>query len=815
MKNTFILVILLWIETLVAGTSLWAASCHTAVDEKPFIFNFTESAAPGETVGLQGSSFGASPEIWYTVLKGKNPSVKPQTKLNILTASDMYVAFQIPEKDPVGLYAVWIKNNGRLSDPVFINRADIRMAEFDEVMPGTSLRLFGRNMMLTGYTPAARFVDEEGNSFSAGLKGLDEYTASLVVPQQLKSGKKYSLYISNGAGGENGESLFDESLMIRQSGNDPLNLGVPWGADFDFSENIYNVKNDSRLKLKAAGDGVSNDREAIQAAIDLAAANGGGIVYLPAGRYKIVYTSGSGITMQSRVVLKGEGREKTLLKYGYGKPFSTERVKGRYGWTLGWPDCRTEGMGLLFPGLISRSGLSDLSLINVNESGSFLHTVKNMPEGGEKIFIRNCSMDFSSGWGLALVSIDKLLVTGSQFKSTTVDVRGINAPTRTWPWDFKNSCQLIIRGNQYQYNAGRFGANGCHHALFEDNHFLRNGNYQSKGETGGLNMDYVTDMIVLNNSFQVTGSPIEARNQGETILSQGGDPNQMTSGMVYEATATTVTDRKQEWQDFTDRISTAWQYAVHPTNYMIAIVSGKGAGQWRTIVHNNDTVLSLDRPWDVIPEKGSHYIINQWSAYQLLVKGNILKDNHQGIMMYCGGADIDIVGNELINSSGIYLRADQRLSKKRYNLLWNTYVADNICADEDGRRAAFVSLLLSVEKDQELFGVGALGLTVRRNTVKAFMPNVTHSPVKAEGFLNYLGDQAADNLRIHPESPGILGTVFEDNTAINTDNAFILGKGAHHTVILNNKTERIANPVKNQLGEKQQAGARYTITDIQ
>ena len=52
--------------------------------------------------------------------------------------------------------------------------------------------------------------------------------------------------------------------------------------------------------------------------------------------------------MQSRVVLRGAGKEKTIIKYGYGKPFSTERVKGKYGWPLGWPDCRLEGMGWFF-----------------------------------------------------------------------------------------------------------------------------------------------------------------------------------------------------------------------------------------------------------------------------------------------------------------------------------------------------------------------------------------------------------------------------------------------------------------------------------
>ncbi|MDD4921295.1 MAG: hypothetical protein PHS30_02325, partial [Bacteroidales bacterium] len=390
----------------------------------------------------------------------------------------------------------------------------------------------------------------------------------------------------------------------------------------------------------------------------------------------------------------------------------------------------------------------------------------------------------------------------------------INAPTRTWPWDFKGSSHMIVRNNTFNYNAGRFGANGCHHALFENNSFVRNGDHQSKGETGGLSLDYVVDMVVLGNSFIVTGQPIRNGNQGETILSQGGDPNQMTLGVVKKATATTIEDHKQEWQDFTDRISTSWQYAVHPTNYTIAIVDGVGTGQWRTITHNNDTVLTVDRPWDVVPAPGSKYVITQWSAYQYLIKDNILKDNHQGIMMYCGGADASIVGNKLYNSGGIYLRSDQRLIQKRYNLLWNLLVTDNEVIDTDGRRAAFVSVLLAKAKEEKLFGLGTLGLEVRRNTVQAFIPNMTKSGIKGEGFFNCMPEGIIKDPTFDPKMPISLGSIFEGNTAINTDAAFRIGAGAHHTIILQNKLKNVSSPISDMINERAKVGAQNTVTDI-
>ena len=48
---------------------------------------------------------------------------------------------------------------------------------------------------------------------------------------------------------------------------------------------ILNVKYPPTGIPKAKGDGTTNDHDSIQACIDYASTNGGGIVYLPAGKY--------------------------------------------------------------------------------------------------------------------------------------------------------------------------------------------------------------------------------------------------------------------------------------------------------------------------------------------------------------------------------------------------------------------------------------------------------------------------------------------------------------------------------------------------
>lgn len=73
--------------------------CSVKGDEVPFIFNYTESAEPGETIGLQGHGFDEKSKIWYALLNNEGTEVKPSKELMALTQSDIYIAVQIPEAE--------------------------------------------------------------------------------------------------------------------------------------------------------------------------------------------------------------------------------------------------------------------------------------------------------------------------------------------------------------------------------------------------------------------------------------------------------------------------------------------------------------------------------------------------------------------------------------------------------------------------------------------------------------------------------------------------------------------------------------------
>lgn len=71
---------------------------------------------------------------------------------------------------------------------------------------------------------------------------------------------------------------------------------------------ILNVKYPPTGVPKAKGDGTTNDHDSIQGCIDYAATNGGGIVYLPAGKYLT-----SPLVLKPGVTLLGFGRYATSL----------------------------------------------------------------------------------------------------------------------------------------------------------------------------------------------------------------------------------------------------------------------------------------------------------------------------------------------------------------------------------------------------------------------------------------------------------------------------------------------------------------------
>ncbi len=104
----------------------------------------------------------------------------------------------------------------------------------------------------------------------------------------------------------------DRTLYVRLGGQTVAG-GTAWYATIDKMEVSFtaaNVKNVKSAPYNAKGDGVTNDRTAIQSAIN-AASSGGGIVYFPPGNY---FVSGSQISLRANVGLAGLGSQSVIIQ---------------------------------------------------------------------------------------------------------------------------------------------------------------------------------------------------------------------------------------------------------------------------------------------------------------------------------------------------------------------------------------------------------------------------------------------------------------------------------------------------------------------
>lgn len=82
-------------------------------------------------------------------------------------------------------------------------------------------------------------------------------------------------------------------------------------------------------------------------------------------------------------------------------------------------------------------------------------------------------------------------------------------------------------------------------------------------------------------------------------------------GVVSSATKNSLTDKTKGWEQNI--------FASYP----LWISRGKGEGQVRTILANDAHRLTIDKPWQVVPDKTSQYVIS-FNIHDPQVLGNIL-----------------------------------------------------------------------------------------------------------------------------------------------------------------------------------------------
>ncbi|MFD2935012.1 hypothetical protein, partial [Spirosoma flavum] len=243
---------------------------------------------------------------------------------------------------------------------------------------------------------------------------------------------------------------------------------------------------------------------------------------------------------------------------------------------------------------------------------------------------------------LELAQVRQLVVANSDFTQGLTSQNGYRGPL-----NLAGSSSFVIARNSFTFAVYGLNLDNTHEGIFENNRVYRDGSarYPANLVNHVLGLNFSQNMAVLNNLFKVINGPAQNSNDGEALIAEGGGPDRVDeeTGTVSGATGGSLSDSRKNWGPFRQQP-------------VVAIVSGPGMGQWRSISRRQGSTLTVDRPWSVVPGVGSHYAIFNWGARNWLVQGNTMEGNRRGITLYHNATtQVAIVGNTLTNSGSIDL----------------------------------------------------------------------------------------------------------------------------------------------------------------
>jgi hypothetical protein len=694
--------------------------------EPPVIFNAPQSARPGDIVGLQGENFGSEPVVTLAAKTGEAPLTLPLVN----QFGTGWVSFKVPESATSAL-VVRVSNGPMVSAPVKLNAARAYHLDAMQIVSGGAFRIFGRNLQLPGFTPN---VSVDGLPAIVNAAASDEHMLSVTAPKGLRTTGKAVIAVDNGNG--TGPSVLDRPIELAAGGGDPFALGVGWGAGFaDIA---------SRQALKVACSGVADDTLAVQSAMDMLAAKGGGVLQLAPGTCRF---AGS-LKLKSRVVLQGAGKDKTLIAYEASYP--------------------------LWGRALDLVGVRDLTLQNIRGriEGPLL-------QDSTRAFFQRVKFSMAGGLQIFFTGNKNFVVSHSEFiQPKNIDDNG--------PYHLAGCSGFYFANNTTTFANGSPDFESLHDSFVQNSRFTRDArnNQDSKGVIHSLAINFAHRIAIVGNTFDVIGGPItnKNRNDGETLLTEGGGSRHTENlGTVASAAATTLSDpaNKINVMPFLP------DFPGIPENYGVAIVGGKGAGQARRVIAYIGNSLTVDSPWDVVPDATSRYSTFVWGLEKSIIKGNTLIENPRGIWFYHTAVrEVDIVENRVIEGGGIFLRSAQILKNRLFVPMYNIRIARNSVINTTKQWPSYINIQF-VRTDEFEFGIGTIGIVVRDNTIRVNRPSLqlpSEGTGNTEGFTNSMRAegvaQALSKFQIR-----LLGTIFQNNKCIGCETDVIVRDGAKGTVL--------------------------------
>ena len=522
-----------------------------------------------------------------------NDSLAQTLEIKQKTATS--VKFVIPETFSKGVYAVKLKATykGAISNItgltvddviIYINNPYIQFTVSDEgktATPGGWIRAQGSNVALVqDVTKLSAVITNGTYTRTLGITELydDEYSVKISVPKDVPYGT-YNLMVYNGYGDNTAWS-------------EPAEITVGASPRDSWSTTVFNVQDE---KYGAKGDSTTNDTAAIISALIDAAENGGGVVYLPRGIYRVTNT----LTIPENVVFKGDGIENTKIIY---TPTN---------WMMGdAPNAYVQ--------FTSNVAIENMAFYGVRHKHIFSiianKTVSGTKMTSENVYIKNVYLHLQETTG-ATTEGDSTPIKGIGYTKAEMlaDINAERSKSESGANTAYISADNVVNGQVINFTnwmalGCNMGINGNWQYSRYDNVEFRNwsGFTTSKAlivencrnnEQGGC-LGISGEVYVKNFDFNGHSS-----NNHEITTTDGTHPlDGATMQFIGDNEAIMGAGKTNE---VTFRIKGRAYKEGALVGSDVYILTGQGLGQTRRIVANKESDITLDKPFAVRPNRNS------------------------------------------------------------------------------------------------------------------------------------------------------------------------------------------------------------------
>lgn len=528
------------------GADLFNPPAFGVTQSAPEIAGSSKAADRDEIVSMTGVDLEGSSK--FRIFSQAPSAAKGQVSVvGSLRADSTAATLLLPNALPAwSMYLVWPDRDGKIGQPVAVNRTDAWWLGPEKGTVGSLVSVYGRNLARGNGTSLSYVYIKPAGSKGAYVKPVAVNPFKVDFSIPDMPAGSYEVWVHNSHGGRFGWS-------------GPLKLDVLSRSQWaDQQKNVLDVK-----RFGAAGDGTTDDTAAIQKALKAAGTAAPASIYFPTGTYIVR----SPLTAPNNVAWTGDGMDKTELRL----------------------DRHIES-GMI-EGADENVQFEKLTLKADRNTGS--NALLHVPSARE-LRIDDVRLD---AWGGQAIQADR--ASGLYISNSELIENGSFYGSSRQVFMTDNSLRMTGDGESAAALWGGHDFSMVGNKLSNADESRDDGNgigrfFVAQGHFGSMRNLYWGDNTSLN------AAPRDCNkvdcNKGEQICFEivGSKVKSDTVG----ATQDTVTFKTRVDLD-----------AEMRSGMDLVVIGGRGAGQQRHIIAASGSTVTLEAPWNVIPDSTSRFAL--------------------------------------------------------------------------------------------------------------------------------------------------------------------------------------------------------------